>query len=108
MDASAAPTSIPRGGLRIYTKSCTMTRPRHSRTGSEPITPGSTLPALLTAQEVATWLQISVQAVYAKAERGGLPGATRLGRRLYFVRAELLRSVEQGRVPYPGDAHGGT
>ncbi|HEU5072858.1 MAG TPA: helix-turn-helix domain-containing protein [Polyangiaceae bacterium] len=85
-----------------------MTRAKHSRTDSEPITLGPPLPALLTAQEVAAWLQISVQAVYAKAERGGLPGATRLGRRLYFLRAELLRSVEQGRVPYLGDAHGGT
>ena len=85
-----------------------MTRPKHSRADSEPATPETALPTLLTAQEVATWLQISVQAVYAKTERGGLPGATRLGRRLYFLRDELLRSVEQGRVPYLGDAHGGT
>jgi excisionase family DNA binding protein len=66
------------------------------------------LPELLTADEVAAWLKVSVKAVYAKAERGNLPGATHVGRRLYFIRDELLRSVEQGRVPHLGDTSGGT
>jgi excisionase family DNA binding protein len=61
---------------------------------------------LLTPSEVAAWLKTSVTAVYAKAERGTLPGATRLGRRLYFVRADLLRFVEQGRVPLLGGPGG--
>ena len=38
----------------------------------------------------------SSRAFYAKAERGTLPGATRLGRRLYFIRAEPLADIEQG------------
>jgi excisionase family DNA binding protein len=60
------------------------------------------LPELLTAEEVAAWLKTTVKAVYARAERGTLPGALRPppGRRLYFVRAELLRWLEQGRVPH--------
>lgn len=66
------------------------------------------LPDLLTAGEVAAWLKTTVRAVYAKAERGTLPGATHVGRRLYFVRADLLRSVEQGRVPRLGGPSGGT
>lgn len=66
------------------------------------------LPELLTAEEVAAWLKISVKAVYARAERGALPGATRLGRCLRFVRADLLRFLEQGRVPYLGESSGGT
>jgi excisionase family DNA binding protein len=66
------------------------------------------LPDLLTPHEVAAWLKTSVRAVYAKAERGGLPGATHLGRRLYFVRDDLLRYVEQGRVPRLGGPSGGT
>jgi len=70
--------------------------------------PSADLPDLLTAAEVARWLKSSLGAVYAKAERGALPGATRLGRRLYFVRAELLRYVEQGRVPHPGGTGGDT
>jgi excisionase family DNA binding protein len=66
------------------------------------------LPELLTADEVAAWLKTSVGAVYAKAERGNLPGATRLGRRLYFLRAELVAFVEQGRVPHLGETSGDT
>lgn len=60
------------------------------------------MPELLTAEEVAAWLKISLKAVYARSERGGLPGATRVGRRRYFSQSELLRSVEQGRVPHLG------
>ncbi|HEX2875982.1 MAG TPA: helix-turn-helix domain-containing protein [Polyangiaceae bacterium] len=67
-----------------------------------------TLPALLTPAEVAAWLKTTISAVYAKAERGTLPGATRLGRRLYFIRAELLAYVEQGRVSQSGGPGGGT
>jgi predicted DNA-binding transcriptional regulator AlpA len=66
------------------------------------------LPELLTADEVAAWLHTTAQAVYAKAERGTLPGATRIGRRLYFLRAELLGLVQQGRVPHLGGPRGGT
>jgi excisionase family DNA binding protein len=72
------------------------------------MTPISELPALLTPAEVATWLKTTVKAVYARAERGNLPGATRLGRRLYFVRSELLAWVEQGRVPHLGGPSGST
>jgi excisionase family DNA binding protein len=66
------------------------------------------LPELLTPREVAVWLKTTVQAVYAKAERGTLPGATRLGRRLYFLRAELVDFVQQGRVSQSGGPGGGT
>jgi hypothetical protein len=66
------------------------------------------LPVLLTPKEVAAWLRTTVQAVYAKAERGTLPGATRVGRRLYFLRGELLGLVEQGRVPHLGGPGGDT
>ena len=69
---------------------------------------GPSLPALLTPPEVAAWLKTTISAVYAKAERGTLPGAVRLGRRLYFIRAELLAYVEQGRVSQSGGPGGGT
>ena len=69
---------------------------------------GRGMPALVTASDVATWLKITISAVYAKAERGTLPGAVRLGRRLYFIRAELLDYVEQGRVTQSGGPGGGT
>ena len=64
----------------------------------------SELPELLTADDVANWLKISVKAVYAKAERGKLPGTAHVGRRLYFFRAELLNWLQQSRVPFIGDS----
>jgi hypothetical protein len=57
------------------------------------------LPELLTADEVAAWLKTTRKAIYAKAERGVIPGATHIGARLYFFRLDLLRWAEQGRVP---------
>ena len=57
------------------------------------------LPDLATVDEVAAWLKASRKAIYAKAERGTLSGATYIGRRLYFLRSELLRCALQGRVP---------
>jgi len=77
-----------------------------SKTG--PVHSARTLPDLLTPGEVAAWLGTTVKAVYAKAERGTLPGATRVGRRLYFLRTELLSLLEQGRVPHLGGPGGGT
>jgi len=68
----------------------------------------SSLPDLVTPGEVAAWLKTTVRAIYAKAERGTLPGATHIGRRLYFLRTELLSLVEQGRVPHLGGPGGGT
>jgi excisionase family DNA binding protein len=70
--------------------------------------PALNLPELLTAEEVATWLKTSRKAIYAKAERGSLPGATYVGRRLYFLRSDLVSWVEQGRVPPVGANHGRT
>jgi excisionase family DNA binding protein len=66
------------------------------------------MPALMTTHEVAGWLKTTLSAVYAKAERGTLRGAVRLGRRLYFIRSELITYVEQGRVSRSGETGGGT
>ena len=43
-----------------------------------------------TAQKVAQILRTTDKGVYAQAERGLLPGVTRIGRRLLFRRAVLL------------------
>lgn len=66
------------------------------------------LPELLTAGEVAVWLKTTVKAIYAMVARGSLPGAVHVGRRLLFVRSELLLFVEQGRVPHLGGPSGST
>ena len=47
------------------------------------------LPALLTADETASLIRTTRKAVYTMAERGLLPGVTRIGRRI-LVRSDVL------------------
>jgi excisionase family DNA binding protein len=61
------------------------------------------LPLLLTAAEAANLLRTTRRAVYARAERGLLPGAIRDGRRLLVRRDDLLRYLEGRRTPLPGE-----
>jgi excisionase family DNA binding protein len=65
------------------------------------VTDPKNLPFLLTADEVAALLRTSRKAVYALAERGLLPGVTRLGRRLLVNRDDLLGWLERSRAPSP-------
>ena len=59
------------------------------------------LPPFLTVDETATLLRTTRKGVYVMAERGFLPGATRLGRRL-LVRSEvLLHWLDQKTAPSP-------
>jgi len=59
------------------------------------------LDVFFTAQEVARILRTTDKGVYAQAERGLLPGVTRIGRRLLFRRAELLDWLRQKSAPSP-------
>jgi excisionase family DNA binding protein len=77
---------------------------RRNAPGTRALGEAASLPELLTADDVAAWLKISVKAVYAKAERGKLPGMAHVGRRLYFIRSALLHWLEQSRVPFIGDS----
>jgi excisionase family DNA binding protein len=56
------------------------------------------LPVLLTVDEVAELLRTSRKAVYAMAERGQLPGVTRIGRRLLVCRDELRSFLDERRA----------
>ena len=56
-------------------------------------------PTLLTPTEVATLLRTSKKAIYAMAERGQLPGTTRIGRRLLFRQDALLDWLGQKSTP---------
>ena len=60
------------------------------------------LPPLLTVDEVADVLRTTRKAIYARIERGLLPGAIRDGRRLLVERDELLRSLSERRAASPG------
>jgi len=56
------------------------------------------LPVLLTADETADLLRTSRKAIYVMAERGQLPGVTRIGRRLLFRSDSLLDWLDQKRA----------
>lgn len=59
------------------------------------------LPMLLTVDETATLLRTSRKAIYAMAERGQLPGVTRVGRRVLLRSDVLLRWLDQKSAPSP-------
>ena len=63
--------------------------------------PVTDLPFLLTADDMAELLRISRKAVYAMAERGELPGVTRIGRRLRVRRDLVLRWLDEKCAPSP-------
>jgi excisionase family DNA binding protein len=52
---------------------------------------------LLTIQEAAALLKLSVATVYTKVCRNEIP-ANKQGKRLYFYRAELLNWIKLGRI----------
>lgn len=56
---------------------------------------------LRTPDEVAELLRTTRKAVYAMAERGHLPGVTRIGRRLLVREDELLGWLDGKRVTSP-------
>jgi excisionase family DNA binding protein len=51
----------------------------------------------LTVKQVADLLGMTVKAVYHRAERGQIPGKFYVGKSLRFRRADLLRSITEGR-----------
>lgn len=64
-----------------------------SRQQSEPTTPPDTL---LTIQQAAAFLSLSVPTLYTKVSKGELPVMKR-GKRLYFSQGELLGYLKAGR-----------
>jgi len=55
------------------------------------------LPIFLVPADVASLLRTSVKAVYAKVERGLLPGVIKDGTRVLFDRDVLLRELRAGK-----------
>ena len=62
---------------------------------------GLVLPSFLTAVEVAGLLRTSRKAIYAMLDRGQIPGAVRIGRRVLFSREALLGWLTECRAPSP-------
>jgi excisionase family DNA binding protein len=63
------------------------------------------LPGTLTTEEVAQLLHTTPKAIYAKAARGQLPGAFRVGRSLRFRRNQLLSFISKGVRRHRGERH---
>ena len=61
----------------------------------------SAVSPLMTADELAMWLQCSRRAVYDRVYRGQLPGPVRVGRRLYFMRENVLSWLREGSERRP-------
>jgi excisionase family DNA binding protein len=59
------------------------------------------LPTLTTVDEAAALLRTSRKAIYVMAERGLLPGVTRIGRRILFRTDVLLDWLDQKSAPSP-------
>ncbi len=57
------------------------------------MTHSTSLPTILTAQEVAQLLRVSRKTVYEAARHGELPGVLRIGRALRFHRDAILQSM---------------
>ncbi len=61
--------------------------------------PSMAQPVFLTPAETADLLRTTRKAIYVMAERGQLPGVTRIGRRLLVRRDALLDWLDQKRAP---------
>ena len=66
---------------------------KHQPTTVEPTTPPE---QLLTIQEAAEFLSLTVPTMYSKVSKGELPVMKR-SKRLYFSRTELLEYLKDGR-----------
>ena len=51
---------------------------------------------LLTIQEAATLLHLTVPTLYSKHSKNELPGVCKRGKRLYFSRTSLIDWIKQG------------
>lgn len=67
-----------------------------------PAPPVDTSNDLLTVKETAAFMRTTPKAIYKRKERGELPGAVKVGRRLLVRRRDLVASLAEGRVASPG------
>ena len=75
-----------------------MTWPATIPEGEDVVVKTTSLPMLLTADEIADLLRTTRKAIYVMAERGQLPGVTRIGRRLLVRRDALVDWLDQKRM----------
>jgi excisionase family DNA binding protein len=66
---------------------------------------GSTLPQVLTVEEVADLMRVDRKTAYAAIAEGGVPGVRRIGRCIRVSRDVLLRWLEQGEAKHGRGRH---
>jgi excisionase family DNA binding protein len=88
---AATPHSLP--------SSHDLRAPRENATSQESSPDGGAV--LLSADEAARLLRTTRRAVYVMADRGALPGVTRIGRRLLIRQDDLVRWLDESRAPSP-------
>ncbi len=71
--------------------------PRRRWDDAPPAAPVPATQVALTVKQVADLLGMTPKAVYHRAERGQIPGKFYVGKSLRFRRADLLRSIAEGR-----------
>ena len=71
--------------------------PRRRWEDAPPTAPLPATQVALSVKQVADLLGLTPKAVYHRAERGQLPGKFYVGKSLRFRRADLLRSIAEGR-----------
>jgi excisionase family DNA binding protein len=79
-------------------------RPPANQGGLPPVVDVAQLPFLLTVDEAAALLRTTRRAIYARADRGLIPGVVRDGRRVLVLRDDLLRSLSESRATSPGSS----
>ena len=86
--------SLPIEDLQTVIIDCVNSCLKNSEQESK--TPADQPEQLLTIQEAAEFLSLTVPTMYSKVSKGELPVMKR-GKRLYFSRTELLEYVKTGR-----------
>lgn len=87
-------TSLPIGDLETLIINC-VTACLKSQ-AKNPTTAEKEQPELLTVQETAAFLSLSVPTIYGLIHKGELPNLKQ-GKRCYFLKKDLLAYLEQGR-----------
>jgi len=85
--------SLPIEDLQTVIIDCVNSCLRNNKQESK--APTNQTEQLLTIQEAAKFLSLTVPIMYSKVSKGELPVMKR-GKRLYFSRTELLEYVKQG------------
>ena len=71
---------------------------RSSRSKADDLHGPSSLPPILTADELATYLRVNRKTLYEAAKNGEIPGTIRIGRVFRFHRDQVLKWSGQSAV----------